>query len=336
MESSFNNIFKELKLKKLSPVYIFYGEETYYIDKLTDYIESNLLTESEKGFNQSVIYGGETSVNDLIGLLKRYPVMSKYHLVILKEAHRMNDIKELVSYLETPAPTSILVINYRKEKLFIDKRIKAFKKIQTNAVIYNSKRLYEDKIPNWINDYVQSKGYKIDPKTAMVITSFVGNDLSKLTNELEKIILNLEPDSIINTEHVEKYIGISKEYNVFELQNAIGFKDHERVYRMLNCFIENPKEHHILKYLTSLFNFFVKLIQYHVVKNQDRGEIAKTLGVHPFFLKDYAKASHNYDPVKIKLIIEYLQEYDLKAKGFNSGSTNPQQLFKELVFKILN
>ncbi len=336
MESSFNKIINDLKSKKFSPVYILYGNESFYIDKLTQYMETNILTESEKGFNQIVLYGGETNPNDLIGSLKRYPVMSKYQLIILKEAHRMKDINQLIPYLESPVASSILVINFRKEKLFIDKRIKSFKNIQSNSVIYNSKRLYEDKIPAWINEYVQSKGYKIDLRTSLVLTSFVGNDLSKLTNELEKIILNLDAGSVINTEHVEKYIGISKEYNIFELQNAIGSKDYKKVYRMLDCFIENPKEHHILKYLPGLFGFFVKLIQYHCVRNQDRGDIAKTLGVHPFFIKDYSKASSNYNPEKIKKVINYLQEYDLKAKGLNSGNTKSQQLFKELIFKIMN
>lgn len=336
MDSSFNKIINDLKLKKISPVYILYGDESYNIDKLTQYMESNILTESEKGFNQLVLYGGETSANELIGSLKRYPVMSKYQLVILKEAHRMKDIKQLIPYLESPVPSSILVINFRKEKLFIDKRNKSYKNIQYKSVIYNSKRLYEDKIPAWISEYVQSKGYKVDLRTALVLTSFVGNDLSKLTNELEKIILNLDTGSVINTEHVEKYIGISKEYNVFELQNAIGSKDYKRVYRMLDCFIENPKEHHILKYLPGLFGFFVKLIQYHYVRSHDRGDIAKTLGVHPFFLKDYAKASSNYNPEKIKKVINHLHEYDLKAKGLNCGNTDSQQLFKELIFKIMD
>ena len=336
MELTFQELKRELKQKQFKPVYLLYGEEAYFIDQITEYMEKNVLSDSEKGFNQSVVYGAETNFNELMSSLKRYPVMSNYQLIILKEAQRMKDVKKLISYLESPVSSTILVINYRKKTSFIDKRSKSFKNMKSGVVFMNAQKLYEDKIPGWINEYVKSRGYLIDPQTSMILTSNVGADLLKLTNELEKVMINVKHGQKIEPSHIEKYIGISKEYNIFEFQNALGNKDHERIYRMLSVFKSNPKEHHILKYIGALYSFYVKIFKYHELKNQDRGVIAKSLGVNPYFLKDYAKATRNYNLNQTINAIQVLHQYDLKSKGVNSGTQDSYQLFKEMVFKLLS
>ena len=336
MELTFQELEKELRARKFRPLYLLYGEESYFIDKISNNIEDNLLDEAQKGFNQSVVYGADTNANALISSLKRYPVMSPYQLIILKEAHRMKDIKKLIPYLENPVNSSILVICYKNKSNFIDKRTKAFKAIDTYCYSMASNRLYEDKVPAWITSYIKQQNYSINPEAAMVLTTYVGADLSKLSNELDKLMLNVRKGSEIHKEHIEKFIGISKEYNVFELQNALAAKNHQKVYRMLAAFIQNPKEHHILKYIGALFSFYVKLFKYHELKYQDRGVIAKSLGINPYFIKEYAQASKIYDLNNVANIIGILHEYDLKAKGVASGSQDSSSLFKEMIFKILN
>ncbi len=333
---TFEQIISDLKNKIYKPVYFLSGEEVYFIDLITKYISDNVLTEAEKSFNQTVLYGKDTEIHTVINSAKRYPMMANYQVVIVKEAQNIKNIDDLIHYAENPLKSTLLVINYKYKTL--DKRKKLFKAIQEKGVLYESKKLYDNEVPAWINGYLKNKNRTIDPGAGMLLTEYLGNDLSKVANELDKLIITL-PDGEFNitTTHIEKNIGISKDYNNFELHKALTQKNVLKANRIVNYFSRNTKDNPFTMTIATLYHFYSKVLTYHFIKNKsDKRSVASTLKVNPFFIGDYEKAAKNYNPAKTVEIISLLREYDLKSKGHNNVSTPDGELLKELVYKILH
>ncbi len=337
-----DDILKDLKNRKYKPLYLLHGEEPYFIDQVSNYAEHQLLPDAEKGFNQTVLYGKDTDVMVVLNAAKRYPMMAEYQVVLIKEAQDMKwgrddddkkSINPLLNYLENPLPSTILIFCYKYGKF--DKRKKTYKAIEKNGVIFESAPLYDSKIPAWIETFVAGKGYQINPQASAMLAEYLGNDLSKIANEMEKLMLNVPASQAINMQHVQDNIGISKEYNVFELQSALSRKDPFKVNQIINYFEANPKANPIVLVLGNLNNFFSKVLLYHYAKDKSPQNLARELGVSPYFLKDYELAARNYNYGKSMQIISLLREYDLKSKGVDSNSGNGE-LMKELMFKILH
>ena len=331
---TFEQIKSDLKNRIYYPVYFLAGEEPYYIDTISDIIEKSVLDEAERDFNQTIVYGRDTNPLDIISLAKRYPMMASHQVVIVKEAQNILKIEELEPYLESPLDSTVLVICYKYKK--IDKRKSFFKNIGKKGVFYESKKIYDNKIPSWIVNYLQPMGYTIMPKASAMLAEFLGSDLSKIVNELDKLVLNIPGKTEINDVLIEQNIGISKDFNIFELQNAIGSRNISKANQIINYFAANTKENPLVKTVPILFGFFSKLLIYHQLKDKSKNNVASELGVNPFFVKDFQIAARNYSYPKLKTIISLLREYDLKAKGVNNISTPDGELQKELMFKILH
>tara|TARA_B100001063_G_scaffold202677_1_gene196542 strand:+ start:53099 stop:54097 length:999 start_codon:yes stop_codon:yes gene_type:complete len=330
----FNTIIRDLKNKVYHPIYLLYGEEEYFIDQISDYIEDHVLDESEKEFNQSVLYGLDTEVNALIAEAKRYPMMASHNVVIVKEAQKLKGIYELESYLKQHSPTTILVLCYKHGK--VDGRKNFVKLAKKMGVSFESKRLYDNQVPSWIQTYVKDQKAKIDPKATNLLLEFLGTDLSKISNELDKLLINLKEGEEINAQMIEQNIGISKDYNVFELNNALGIKDIMKANRIINYFGQNEKSHAIPATLPMMYRFFSQLLLFHHFSPADDKTLASKMGVNPFFLKDYKVAAKNYSIKKIAKIMAYMREADLQSKGVMGGGVNTHDIYKELVFKILH
>ncbi|MDB5144782.1 MAG: holA [Mucilaginibacter sp.] len=337
-----DDILKDLKNRKYKSLYLLHGEEPYFIDQVSNYAEHQLLPDAEKGFNQTVLYGKDTDVMTVLNAAKRYPMMADYQVVLVKEAQDMKwgrddddkkSINPLLSYLENPLPSTILIFCYKYGKF--DKRKKTYKAIEKNGVIFESSPLYDSKIPAWIETFVAGKGYQVNPQASAMLAEYLGNDLSKIANEMEKLMLNVPASQVINMQHVQDNIGISKEYNVFELQSALSRKDPFKVNQIINYFEANPKANPIVLVLGNLNNFFSKVLLYHYAKDRSPQNLALELGVSPYFLKDYELAARSYNYGKSMHIISLLREYDLKSKGVDSNAENGE-LMKELMFKILH
>ena len=334
-------ILKDIKNRKYKPLYLLHGEEPYFIDLVSNYIEHSLLPEAEKGFNQTVVYGKDTEIMAVLNAAKRYPMMADYQVVLVKEAQDMkwgkDDDKKgmdpLLSYLENPLPSTILVFCYKYGKF--DKRKKTYKAIEKNGIVFESAPLYDSKVPAWIEGYISEKGYKISAQASAMLSEYLGNDLSKVANELEKLMLNVSAGQEITLKHIQDNIGISKEYNVFELQTALSKKDAYKVNQIINYFDSNPKANPIVLVLGNLNNYFSKVLAYHYVKDKSQQNLARELGVNPYFVKDYEQAGRSYSYQKTMQIISYLREYDLKSKGVESNAPHGE-LMKELMFKILH
>ena len=328
-------IIADLKAKKYSPVYFLEGEEPYFMDQISDFILENVLTEDEKGFNQSILYGKDLSIDAIMTTAKRYPMMAERQVVVIREAQNIKNIEDLASYVEKPLTSTILVINYKYKT--IDKRKKLYKAISKNGVYLESKPLYDNQVPAWITKYLKEKNLGIDPRAAQLIADFIGSDLQRIVNELEKVTISLVPGTSIMPDDVEKNIGISKEFNTFELQNALGNKDILKSNRIINYFIDNEKMHPLTVIIGMLANYYRKVLVYHSIENKsDRNLVAQKLGVNPFFINDYANAAKNYSLDKAIAIISMMREYDLRSKGARGGSTANGDLLREMVFKILH
>jgi DNA polymerase III subunit delta len=331
----YNQIIADLKAKKYSPVYFLEGEEPYFMDQISDFILENVLTEDEKGFNQSILYGKDLSIDAILTTAKRYPMMAERQVVVIREAQNIKNIEDLASYVEKPLTSTILVINYKYKT--IDKRKKLYKALSKNGVYLESKPLYDNQVPAWITKYLKEKNLGIDPRAAQLIADFIGSDLQRIVNELEKVTISLVPGTSIMPDDVEKNIGISKEFNTFELQNALGNKDILKSNRIINYFIDNEKMHPLTVIIGMLANYYRKVLVYHSIENKsDRNLVAQKLGVNPFFINDYANAAKNYSLDKAIAIISMMREYDLRSKGARGGSTANGDLLREMVFKILH
>jgi DNA polymerase III subunit delta len=331
---TFEQIMTDLKNKIYKPIYFLMGEESFYIDKITDYIENNVLADAEKAFNQTIVYGRDTDALAIDNISKRYPMMASHQVVIVKEAQNLKDIDKLQYYASRPLESTILVINYKYKTL--DKRKKVYKEIQSNGIVFESKKLYENQVPDWINKYLKTQGYTIDPVASTLLTEFLGTNLSKVSNELDKLIISMPKGSKISPKDIEENIGISKDYNNFELQNALVKKDVVKANQIINYFDKNQRENPIILTISSLFTFFKRLLIYHFLKDKNPRSVASSLGINPYFVKDYQLAAKRYNPKKTVAVISWLRDYDMKSKGYNNASAGPGDLLKELIFKIIH
>ena len=327
-------IVSDIKKGNIKPIYFLMGEESYYIDKISDFIEENVLDESEKGFNQQVMYGRDASIEDIVSSAKRYPMMAERQVLIVKEAQDLSrNIEKLVAYAENPQPTTVLVINYKYKKL--DKRKKLHKAIAKSGLIYESKKLYENQVADWIRRVLSGKKYQIEPKAAQMLVEFLGTDLSKIANELEKLMLILPKETIINDKHIEDNIGISKDFNNFELRKAVGEKNIVKANRIINYFAENPKKNPLVMTISLLNGFFTQLLLFHGLQDKSKSSVAKSLGVSPYFVDEYFLAARNYPMRKVAQTIAALRDADVKSKGVGASQTQ-RDILKELLFKILH
>ncbi len=329
-------ILSDLKQKKLQPIYFLEGEETYFIDMISDYIEDHLLEEHERDFNQTIFYGKDADPNQVIETCKRFPMMSDKQVVIIKEAqHLIKVLDKFDSYFKQPQPSTILVFCYKYKTL--DKRKAITKVIAKNSVYFTASKIKDYQLPAWIEKQASSHKLKIDGRNASLLAEYLGNDLSKVENEISKLAMILKPGGEITAQAIEDHIGISKDYNVFELQNAISAKNHEAAYKIAYYFGKNEKAHPFVLTLGFLFSYFSKVSVVAFSKNKGNDNaLAKEAGISPYFIKDYKNAARNYSPTKLVKIVKYMKEYDLKSKGVNNTSANHNDLLKELLFKILN
>ena len=321
---------------KFMPVYLFQGEEPYFINQLTELLIERVLDDSERDFNQTLVYGADVDVATVINAAKRFPMMSERQLVVVKEAQNLKNIEELVYYVKQPQPSTVLVLNYKYGKL--DGRKKLSVEIDKVGILFESKRIYENKIPAFITSYLQSKQVAIDPKSAQILTNYLGNNLSKLTNELEKLIISLpENQRRITPERIEANVGISKDFNNFELQSAIAVRDVLKVYQIIKYFGENPKSNPMIPTLNTLYNFFSNLMICHFSKDKSESTLMTILDLrYNFQVTDYMKALRIYNSFKTLEIIALLREYDAKSKGFGNTSASEGDLMKELAYKIMH
>jgi DNA polymerase-3 subunit delta len=328
------DIVSDIKKGIIKPIYFLMGDEPYYIDKISDFIEENILDDAEKGFNQQVMYGRDSSIEDIVSSAKRYPMMAERQVLIVKEAQDLSrNIEKLVSYAENPQPTTVLVLNYKYKKL--DKRKKLHKAIAKSGLIYESKKLYENQVSDWIRRVLSGKKYQIEPKAAQMLVEFLGTDLSKISNELDKLMIILPKETIINDKHIEDNIGISKDFNNFELRKAIGEKNILKVNRIINYFSENPKNNPLVMTISLLNSFFTQLLMFHGLKDKSKNSVARSLGVNPYFVDEYFLAGRNYPMRKVAQVIAFLRDADLKSKGVGASQTQ-RDILKELLFKILH
>lgn len=310
------------------------GEEPYYIDKICQYISDNVLSEDEKGFNQMVLYGRDTSVDEVISNAKRFPMMAEHQVVIVKEAQDLSrTIENLTAYVEHPQPTTVLVICYKYKKL--DKRKKLYKAVQKNGELFESKKLYENQLAEWIRKTLSGKNHKISPKACVMLVEFLGTDLNKINNELTKLALVVPPTTEITPELIEQHIGISKDFNNFELKKAIGERNVGKASRIIDYFAQNPKDNPFVVTVTLLNTFFTQLLQYHGLKDHSPGNVAKVLGVNPYFVKEYTVAARNYPMKRVSGIISSLRALDLKSKGVGANNMAQSELLKELLTEII-
>ena len=329
-----NDIVSDIKRKNIKPIYFLMGEEPYYIDQISDFIEKNILDESEKGFNQQVMYGRDVTIEDIISAAKRYPIMAERQVIIVKEAQDLSrNIENLVFYAENPQPSTVLVFNYKYKTL--DKRKKLHKVISKSGLIFESKKLYENQVSDWIRRVLSGKKYQIEPKAALMLIEFLGTDLSKISNELNKLMLILSEGSIINDKHIEENIGISKDFNNFELRKAVGEKNTLRANRIINYFSENSKNNPLVVTISLLNTFFTQLLFFHGLLHKSKKSVALALGINPYFVDEYFLAARNYPIQKVTSIISFLRDADVKSKGVGANQSQ-EDILKELLFKILH
>jgi DNA polymerase-3 subunit delta len=328
-------IINEIKAGNFKPIYFLMGDEPYYIDKLTEYIEQNVLLEHERDFNQTILYGRDVTIEDVIGNAKRYPMMADKQVVVVREAQELSrTIDKLESYVENPQITTVLVFAYKYKTL--DKRKKVTKLLAKHGVVFESKKMYENQVGTWISRVLQGKGYSIEPKANAMLVEFLGNDLSRISNELNKLQIILPKGHTINPNDIEVNIGFSKDFNVFELQNAIGSRNQLKAYQIAQYFADNPKDNPMVVTTSLIFSFFIKLLKYHGIKDKNPSKVAPILGVSPFFMKDYDIALKNYPMKKVSAIIAALRDIDLKSKGVGANSISNHDLLKEMLVKIFN
>lgn len=328
-------IVTDIKNGNLKPIYFLMGEEAYYIDKISEYIEANVLEEAEKGFNQVVLYGRDVSIDEIISNAKRYPMMAERQVIIVKEAQDLSrNIEKLAAYVNNIQPTTVLVINYKYKK--IDKRKALYKAIHKVGVVFESKKLYENQVADWIRRVLSTNKYSISPKAAQMLVEFLGTDLSKINNELEKLKIVLPEGTQILPEHIEENIGISKDYNNFELRKAIGERNVYKAYKIVQYFAENPKDNPMVVTVSLLFNFFSQLLSFHGLQDKNPRNVAAALKVNPYFVNEYIAAAKNYPMKKVSAVIATLREFDVKSKGVGSNAVPQGDLLKELLVKIMN
>ena len=327
-------LIEDIQKKKLKPIYFLMGEEPYYIDRISEFIDQNVLSDDEKGFNQMVIYGRDASIDEIVSNAKRFPMMAEYQVVIVKEAQDLSrTIEQLADYAKNPQPSTILVLNYKYKT--IDKRKTLYKTLQKTGVVFESKKLYENQVADWIRRVLSPKDYTILPKAAQMLVEFLGTELSKINNELEKLQILLPKGAQITPEHIEENIGISKDFNNFELRKAIGERDVFKVQRIAKYFGDNPKDNPMVVTVSLLFNYFSQLLQLHGLTDKSPRNVASALKINPYFVNEYLTAMRNYSMKHVSYSISLLREFDVKGKGVGANAVPQGDLLKELLAKIM-
>ena len=331
---TFEQIMNELESGIFRPIYFLMGDEPYFIDKITDFIAKNAMPSEQIAFNQIIMYGKDVTVAQIDDTARRFPMMAERFVVIVKEAQNLKDIDKLIYYIQKPLDSTVLVINYKYKTL--DKRTKLYKALAKNAVLLSTKKLYENQMPTWINNFLAQRNFSIEPLATRLLIDNLGTNLEKVVNELDKLIIILKKGTQITTSDIEENIGISKDYNVFELQNALINRDILKANRIVKYFGDNPKNTPFILIISSLYYFFSKILITHQIKDRSQQNIASVLKVNPFFTKDYLKGTQTFTITKIVYIISVLRDYDLKSKGVNNISMSNSELLKEMIFKIMH
>jgi DNA polymerase-3 subunit delta len=326
-------IISEWKKNSFKPVYWLEGEEEYYIDKAVEYAEHQILPESEASFNLTVFYGRDANWADVINACRRYPMFAERQVVILKEAQQMRDVEKLEAYVDNPLHSTVFVVSYKDKK--VDGRTSFAKTLKAKAVLVTTKKMYDSKLPEWTQELVQSKGLSISAKGLALLVDHIGNDLSRIENEIDKLSVNLGKRKGITEEDIEEFIGVSKDFNVFELQAALAKKDMPKAIRIIQYFEANPKSAPIQLVLPSLYSFFSKVFMVFGAGSHDEKSVAAALGINPYFIKDYMQAANLYKFEGVEKILLLLHTYNLKSVGVNDAGTEDASLMKEMVVKMM-
>lgn len=331
---TFEDLIRSIRNRAFHPVYFLMGEETFYIDVIADNLEEHVLNEQDREFDLSIVYGKDTDVNGILGHARRYPMMASHHLVIVREAQHIRDIDGLLPYIQQPLASTILVVCY-KYKTY-DRRKKLLKEIEKKGVVFEGRKLYDNQVPGWINDYIRRKGYRINPRAVQMLADHLGADIGKIVNEVSKVFINLKEGEEITPVLIEEHIGISKDFNVFEFQQALGERDAAKAFLIARYFADNPKANPLVLILGLLYQFFSRILIYHSLKDKSRKSVATALGVNDFFVPQFQRAATNFSVKKLISIISDLRSCDNRSKGIDNATTSDGDLLNELTYRILN
>ncbi len=310
------------------------GEEEFYIDNITNLFIQNVLTDQEKQFNLNILYGKDTSVDQIISICKKYPIMSNFQIVLIKEAQHLNkSLDKLIGYIKNPLKTTILIINYKHNS--IDKRKLFYKELKKTGKILESKKLYDNQVQNWISEKISNSGFSIDRKSVVMINEHLGNSLSKISKEIDTLLDIKASEKTIVSEDIEKYIGISKQFNNYELRRALGEKNFDKAFQICNYFSENPNSNPLVVSISVIFDFFNKLLLFHVNSGLNEKKISQILGINPYFISEYRIASNNYNLKNVVEIISIIRDYDMYTKGVMIKKPS-NSLLTELVMRVIN
>lgn len=330
----YDKIINNIEKKIFHPVYLLTGEEPYFIDQISSKIENEVLTADEKDLNLSIVYGRDLKVVDLLSMAQRFPMMSNYQVVIVREAQQLDKLELMENYFTKPLKSTILVLNVKHKTP--DKRRTWVKRLEETGVWFESKKLKDPQIPIWITEYLKKHNLIVDARIAQLITDNIGNDLSRIANELDKLCINLKEGCVITPDDIEKHIGISKEYNLFELQNALGSGNKAKAIKIMWYFAENDKEYPIAKLIPMLAGYYFKLLIFHRSANKSNNfALAAELELPPFVVKEYQNAARYISLEKTCRAISLLREFDMKGKGLDNASVDGGELKKELIFKLI-
>lgn len=330
---SAEKIINEWKKGTYKPIYWLEGDEPFFIDQVVNYAEHYILTESEASFNLTIFYGKDADWAAVVNACMRYPMFAGRQVVLLKEAQQMRDIEKLEGYVNNPLASTVFVVSYKEKK--VDGRSKLAKLLKQKAEMLSTKKMYDSQLPEWANQMVQQHDLTISQKALFLLVDHIGNDLSRIQNEIEKLAVNLGTRKNITEDDIENYIGVSKEFNVFELQDAIARKELSKAIRIIQYFEANPKAAPIQMILPALYNFFSKVFMMYGVQNPDEKSVASALGVNPYFVKDYMGAARKYDFNGVEKILILLHQFNLRSLGVHDGNTSDAGLMKEMVVKMM-
>jgi len=336
----FTSLIDDIKARKFAPLYLLGGEEPYYLDLLSDAIEAHAMEDFERDFNQTILYGRDSDLDQVLAAARQFPMMAERRLVIVKEAQELREwkskdkLEKLAAYADNPVASTVLVLVHRNK--MPDKRSAAYKRMSQSGVVFQSDRIRDYKLPEWIEGFVHAKGRRIGPRTTQVLAEYLGNDLKKVAGELEKLFIALPEGGEVTDELIEHHIGISKEYNIFELTGALADKDVGRVTRIVQYMRANEKTNPVPRILPVLTNYFTRVLTFHHLPSHDPSAVASALRVHPFAAKEYARAARNYPASKVARIFGYLRECDAKSKGIGNATLPPFDLLEEALFKTMH
>ena len=323
----------DLKKRQFKPIYLLHGEEPFYLDQAGELFENHILSEAEKSFNLTILYGRDTEVQSITDAALRYPMFAEHQLIIVREAQNIRDLDKLITYAEKPVPSTVLVLLHKYKKYPANRKL--YKAIAKFGEVLESKKIRDYEVAKWVQEYLSGSGFKIKPQAAQLIEEYLGADLSRIDGELRKLMINLEPGATINANDVERYIGISREYNVFELQNALLKGDSARVWKIEENLRANIRQHPMVMIIGSLYNFFNKVYLTHFIAKASDKDLASALGVNPYFVRDYRSAAANWSIPRLERCFAHLLQYDLRSKGVDDTGTEQGELLRELIWKLL-